>query len=79
MHKPGNRELVDFHVRSAVAAARRKGAIITFSRFLARLRARNPAIEIDQSYVLDRLVRGAKENNVPVEIDTTEGGSGERP
>lgn len=64
-----NKELVDFHIRSAVAAAQRKGATLTFSTFVSRLRGRNPGLNIQPSYVLDRLVQAAKAGNVPIEID----------
>ena len=65
----GDKELVDFHIEKAVAAARRKGMTLTFSRFVTRLRGRNPGLSIHGSYVLDQLVRAAKDSNVVIEID----------
>lgn len=64
-----DKELVDFHIRSAVAAAKRKGVTITLSTFLRRLRGRNPGLNIHPTYVLDQIVRSAKDSNVVVEID----------
>lgn len=69
---PGDRELVEFHVRKAVAAAKRKNTIITLSEFKACLRARNPGLNIEDSYILDRLVRAARDSNVVIEIDRGE-------
>ena len=69
MNTEDDRALVDHHIRSAVRAAKRKGAPLTFSLFLERLRARNPTVEIHKSYVLDQLVKAATENKISLEID----------
>ncbi len=69
----GDKELVDFHIRKAVAAAQRKGTTLTFSRFVTRLRGRNPGLNIHGSYVLDQLVRAAKDSNVVIELDRAQG------
>lgn len=64
-----DKELVDFHIRSAVAAAKRRGVPITLSTFVARMRRRNPGLNIHPTYVLDQIVRVAKDGNVVIEID----------
>lgn len=64
-----DQRFVDTQIRNAMTAARRAGATITLSRFVGSLRAANPGVEIHGTYVLDRLVRGARESNVVIEID----------
>ena len=64
-----DRALVDFHIRRAVSAAKRKGVTVQFSAFLKRLRARNPAVTIHSSYVLEELVRLAEEKGIALEVD----------
>ena len=59
MSNRGHAERLDRHIRDAVKAAKRKGITITLSRFVARLRDRNAALDIPESYILDRLVREA--------------------
>ena len=64
-----DKELVDFHIRSAVAAAKRVGAPIRLSTFMARLRRRNPGLNIHPTYVLDQIVRVARDGDVAIEVD----------
>jgi hypothetical protein len=69
MINQSDQSLVDMHIRSAVAAAKRKGTTIKYSTFVARLRQRNAGIDIHSSYALDRLIRAAKVANVSLEVD----------
>jgi hypothetical protein len=64
-----DQSVVDMHIRSAVAAAKRKGTTLKYSTFVARLRRRNAGIDIHSSYALDRLIRAAKVANVALEVD----------
>jgi hypothetical protein len=65
----GRLPVVDKHIRSAVAAAKRKGLRLEFSRFAQRLRARNPAIKSDDAYILRVLTLASAEQGVRVNLD----------
>ena len=65
-----HRELVDFHIRSAVAAARRKGATHHIEpRSWSGCVAAIPRINIQPTYVLDRIVHAARDSSVAIEVD----------
>ena len=65
----GHREQLDLEIRQAVETAKRKGKVIALNGFVAGLRARNPALDIPESYVLDRLVEAARNSDVVIEFD----------
>ena len=69
MSVSGDKDLLDIHIRTAVAVARRGGGTIALSRFVMRLRRQTPYVNIHPTYVLDQLVRAARDSDVVIEID----------
>jgi hypothetical protein len=55
------------HIRNAVAAAKRMGVTLQFSRFAKRLRDRCKSIAIDDGYILIELMQVADDLGVEVE------------
>jgi hypothetical protein len=56
-------------VQATVAAAKRKGVVLNFTRVAARLRRRMKHAEIEDAHILAAMVRAAAELCVPIEID----------